>query len=189
MLDDRFSTLLIDEPEIGLSPRLQARLASIFHSSTARADFCPHLKNVFLATHSHIFLDRTTYSNNFVVQKKGGEISIDQLQSVSDFHELQFNMLGNDLELLYMPSAIVIVEGESDAMFITKLASLQLSNRKIAIVRANGEGEVLKKINYFRESFGDLRTSPYRDRLFVLFDQTISTSISRLENAGFVKIT
>ena len=35
-------------------------------------------------------------------------------------------------------------------------------------VRAHGEGEVLKKINYFNESFGDLASSPYRDRLFVL---------------------
>jgi predicted ATPase len=184
LLDERFSTLLIDEPEIGLSPRLQARLARFLYDSAERAAFCPHLKHLFIATHSHIFLDRSAYANNFVVTKKDKLISSRQVQTASDLHELQFNMLGNDLELLYLPSAIVIVEGNTDALFGSKTVGYHVPRRKVAFVCAHGEGEVLKKINYFKESFGDLASSPYRDRLFVLYDKQISTSLTRIENAG-----
>jgi len=184
LLDERFSTLLIDEPEIGLSPRVQSALATFLYDKDRREQFCPHLKQLYIATHSHIFLDRTAYSNNFVVSKEGKIITAKPLHSVGDFHQLQFNMLGNELEALFMPSAIVIVEGESDAIFIGKVVQLHLPNRKVAIVRSHGEGEVLKKLNYFRESFGDLAASPYRDRLFVLFDKKISTCLGRIQDAG-----
>jgi predicted ATPase len=184
LLDERFSTLLIDEPEIGLSPRLQGRLGRFLYNPAERAAFCPHIKQLYIATHSHIFLDRSAYANNFVVTKKDKLISARQVQCASDLHELQFNMLGNDLELLYLPSAIVLVEGDTDALFGSKTVGLHVPQRKIAFVRAHGEGEVLKKINYFKESFGDLASSPYRDRLFVLYDKEISTSLTRIENAG-----
>jgi hypothetical protein len=184
LLDERFSTLLIDEPEIGLSPRLQARLAGFLYSAAGRAAFCPHLTQLYLATHSHIFLDRSTYTNNYVVTKRYSCVTIRPLQSASDLHELQFKMLGNDLELLYLPSAIVLVEGDSDALFVAKTVGLHLPNRKVAFVSAHGEGEVLKKIHFFKESFGDLASSPYRDRLFVLYDKKISTSLTRMVNAG-----
>src|SRR5262249_12827665 len=146
--------------------------------------FCPHLKQLFITTHSHIFLDRSTYSHNFVVTKKDKLISVQQVQNVSELHTLQFNMLGNDLELLYLPAAIVVVESETDAMFASKTAGFQVPRRKVAFVRAQGEGEVLKKINYFKESFEDLTSSPYHERLFVLYDKTISTSLVRIESAG-----
>jgi hypothetical protein len=106
------------------------------------------------------------------------------VQTASDLHELQFNMLGNDLELLYLPSAIVLVAGDTDALFGAKTVGFHMPRRKVAFVRAHGEGEVLKKINYFEESFGDLVSSPYHDRLFVLYDKEISTSLTRIENAG-----
>jgi len=184
LLDERFSTLLIDEPEIGLSPRLQARMAGFLYNAVERSAFCPHLKQLYIATHSHIFLDRSAYANNFVVTKVDKLISAQQLQTASDLHGLQFNMLGNDLELLYLPTAIVLVEGETDALFGSKTVGFHVPRRKVAFVRAHGEGEVLKKINYFKESFGDLASSPYRDRLFVLYDKEISTSLTRIENAG-----
>jgi hypothetical protein len=184
LLDERFSTLLLDEPEIGLSPRIQARLARFLYGRTERAVFCPHLNELYVATHSHIFLDRSAYSNNFVVTKKDKLISARQVQTASDLHELQFNMLGNELELLYLPAAIVLVEGETDALYVGKVVGFNVPGRKVAFVRAQGEGEVRKKINYFKESFGDLATSPYRDRLFVLYDKKISTSLTRIENAG-----
>jgi hypothetical protein len=187
LLDERFTTLLIDEPEIGLSPRIQGKLAKFLYDLDERKAFCPHLTNLYIATHSHIFLDRGAYANNFVVTKKENVISARSLGTASELHEVQFNMLGNDLELLYLPAAIVLVEGETDAMYGTKLVGFNLPGRKVAFVRANGEGEVLKKINYFKESFGDLATSPYRDRLFVLYDKTITTSLTRIENVGVRK--
>jgi hypothetical protein len=184
LLDERFSTILLDEPEIGLSPRIQTQLARFLYDPNERVVFCPHIKQLYVATHSHIFLDRTTYSNNFVVTKSGRQISAKQVGSVSDLHHLQFNMLGNELESLFLPSAIVIVEGESDVTFLTKVLGLHLPDPRIAMVCAHGEGEVKAKINFFREAFGDVASNLYRERLFVVFDQRISTRLGRIEGQG-----
>jgi hypothetical protein len=144
MLNESIETLIIDEPEIGLSPRLQARFAQFLFDKEKRLEFCPHIKHVFIATHSHILLDRKVYSNNFVVRKDGNLVSCKAIDSVSDFHQLQFNMLGNDLEMLYLPAAIVIVEGDTDAMYCSKLVGYRIPNRKIAFIKGPGRRRGVK---------------------------------------------
>ena len=186
LLDDRFSTILLDEPEIGLSPGIQARLARFLYDANERAAFCPHLKRLFVATHSHNFLDRSTYSNNFLVTKNGKDISLRAVGSITDLHQLQFNMLGNELESLFLPSAIVIVEGDSDVTYLNKVLELHLPGVRVAMVCAHGEGEVRSKLNFFKEAFGDVASSLYRSRLFVVFDQEISTSLGKIATQGVI---
>lgn len=184
LLDERFSVILIDEPEIGLSPRIQALLARFLYDPKQRQKFCPHLQQIYVATHSHLFLDRSVLDNNHLVRKAGNAVSVKPVGSVGEFHQLQFNLLGNELETVSLPSSIVVVEGESDATFLSKVVQLHIPDRKVSIVRAGGEGEVLNKLNFFKEAFGDLATSPYRDRLFVLLDRQISVRVSRIESQG-----
>lgn len=184
LLDERFSVILIDEPEIGLSSRIQAVLARFLYEPEPRREFCPHLQQIYVATHSHLFLDKRVLANNHVVRKAGNAVSVKSVVSVGEYHQLQFNMLGNELEAISLPSAIVLVEGESDATFLGKVVQLHIPNRRVSIVRAGGEGEALKKLNFFKEAFGDLATSPYRDRLFVILDKQISVRVSRIESQG-----
>ena len=187
LLDERFSVLLIDEPEIGLSPRIQAVLSRFLYDETRRREFCPHLRQVFVATHSHLFLDRDVMANNHVVTKSGALVSVRAVGSVADYHQLQFNMLGNEMEAIFMPAAIVIVEGDSDYTFLSKVLQLHLPNRKVAVVRAAGEGEVRNKLHFFKEAFGDLAASPYRNRLFVVLDKQISVKLPKIEQDGVPK--
>lgn len=140
-----------------------------------------------MATHSHLLLDRQVLDNNNVVTKVGNIVSVKPIGSVGEYHQLQFNMLGNELEAVFLPAAIVLVEGESDAIFLSKIVQLYVPNHRVSIVRAQGEGEVLKKLSFFREAFGDLATSPYQDRLFVLLDKTISVRIPRIMDQGIRK--
>ncbi len=184
LLDERFSTILLDEPEIGLSPRIQTRLARLFFDVDLRASFCPHIKQLYIATHSHLFLDRKTYSNNFVVAKDGDLITARPIGSVGDLHQLQFNMLGNELESLFLPSAIAIVEGDSDATFLNKAIELHLPGVHVATVCARGEGEVRRRLNFFKEAFGDVAASLYRGRLLVVFDRQISTKLGKVATDG-----
>lgn len=184
LLDQRFTVVLIDEPEIGLSPRVQTALAAILYHPENRTTFFAHLQQVFIATHSHLFLDRTTYSNNYVVTRSGLDVSVRALSSASGLHRLQFNLLGNDLEALSLPSAIVIVEGESDQIFLARVFELALPDRRISIVRAGGDGEILSKVNTLREALGDIATGPYRDRLFAVLDARNSAKKARLVSQG-----
>jgi predicted ATPase len=109
LLDKRFTTVLIDEPELGLSPHIQTALARFMYDPDLRQRYCPHLQQVYIATHSHLFLHRAVISNNFAVTKTGSTVSIKPAQSVADLHQLQFKLLGNELESVFLPSAILIV--------------------------------------------------------------------------------
>jgi predicted ATPase len=64
-MDDRFKTLLIDEPELGLSPRVQSALVAFLQDPVERPKYFPHLKQVLLATHSHLFLHRNDLTSNY----------------------------------------------------------------------------------------------------------------------------
>lgn len=169
-LDPNHAILLIDEPELGLSPRLQSTLAVHLFDSDLRRRFFPHVRQVFIATHSHLFLDRHTLGNNFIVLKTGNEVSIREVDSMSVYHALQFNMLGNSLESLFLPSAIIIVEGPSDEDYMTRLLQLRFPKRSISVVDSGGEGRTPDHVRRIGASLGNLMMSPYRDRIFVLLD-------------------
>lgn len=160
IMDSRFRVLLIDEPEIGLSPRIQAFLGRFLSDAEQRKQYFPHLQHIYIATHSHLLLDRADLANNYVVTKAENVVSVKQVESVGEFHQLQFTMLGNELESMFLPSAIIIVEGESDATFLGKVLHLHVPGRNVAIIRAAGEGGTLSRLNFFKEAFGDLATSP-----------------------------
>ena len=167
-MDDRFKTLLIDEPELGLSPRVQTALATFLQDPLERPKFFPHLKQVILATHSHLFLHRNDLPSNYVVNKDGSHITLSRVQSIGDFHRLQFNLLGNSLEGLFLPSSVVYVEGETDQDYLERVFALRFSGRNVVVVRSGGDPK--QKLHSLRETLGDLQKSPLRDRLFVVVD-------------------
>lgn len=168
-MDDRFTSILIDEPELGLSPKVQTALATFLQDQEERKKYFPHLERVYLATHSHLFLARTDITSNFVVTKEGKRINLTRLQDINDFHRLQFNLLGNALESMFFPSAIIVVEGKTDHAYIDRVTQLRLRGRRVAVIP--GAGDVKKKIYGLREAFGEFDKSPFRPRLFVLLDK------------------
>lgn len=183
LFDEYFDIALIDEPEIGLSPRIQAALARALYDAEVRKKYFPHLKQVFVVTHSHLFLDREVLSNNHVVNKVGDVVTTRRVESTAELHELQFRMLGNDLDHLYMPAAVVVVEGPCDA-FMSRLFTLHIPNRRVSIVVSHGDGRIPEKVRTLSEGFGDLAMSPYRPRLFVVLDATYNMKKSAIERQG-----
>ncbi len=185
LLDTEYSEILIDEPEIGLNPKIQTVLAKSLYDINYRQKYFPHLQRLFVATHSHIFLDRDNITNNFVVEKKTGQdVEVRQIRSMAELHGLQFGMLGNDLEALFLPSGIIVVEGESDTTFLSRVLQRHLPDQRITIVVSFGDGEVKDKVHTLTKAFGDLSTSPYRTRLFVLLDAVRSVRRAQLERQG-----
>ncbi len=174
-MDDRFKTLLIDEPELGLSPRVQTALAGFLQDETERPKYFPHLKQVIIATHSHLFLHRNDLTSNYSVNKAGAEISLVRVQNINDFHRLQFNLLGNSLESLFLPSCVVYVEGETDQSYLERIFSLRFAGRNIVVVRSGGDPK--QKLHSLRENLGDLQKNPLRNRLFVVVDQVHSLGL------------
>jgi hypothetical protein len=137
-----------------------------------------------VSTHSHLFLDRRALSNNFNVQKAEDLLTMEQVRTVSAFHALQFRLLGNDLESLFLPSAIVFVEGDADIIFLSRVIAHRFPERTITVVLAGGEGNVGYRINTLKDAFGSLEKSPYQSRLFVVFDSRFSTRKQKLVGMG-----
>lgn len=170
-LDERISTLLVDEPELGLSPKLQSSLMKLLYDADSRKAHFPHIRTLIVATHSHLFLDRVSINNNVIVQKVRKIITLKAVRNVGDFHYLQLNMLGNDLESIFLPSAIVVVEGASDVEFLAKVFKLHIQNVTVAVVNSFGDGKVLDRLHVLEQALGNLSQSPFRNRLFVVLDK------------------
>ena len=183
LFDDYFRVALVDEPEIGLSPKIQAALARALYDAEIRKKYFPHLKQVFVVTHSHLFLDREVLPNNYIVEKSGDMVTTRPVKSTAELHELQFRMLGNDLDHLYMPAAVVVVEGPCDT-FMSRLFTLHTPTRRVSMVVSHGDGRIPEKVQTLSEGFGNLAMSPYRPRLFVVLDARYNMKKSALERQG-----
>lgn len=170
LLDDDHDTFLIDEPELGISPEAQGILADFLFDREHRQKYFPHIRTLILATHSTIFLDRQHITNNFRVEKSGDEINLRRVETQSDFNRIHFFLLGNRFETLYLPSAIVLVEGKCDHKFIERVFALRYFNSQISVVSANGDARIKEILNIAKGLLTDIQKSPYRDRVFVVLD-------------------
>lgn len=166
--EKQFSHLFIDEPELGLSPPLQEKLSNLIYNKELMKEKFPHIKNIFIATHSHIFLSKVI-TDNFSIARDDKSISIKQCSSFSDIHRLQFNLIGNNLETMYFPSSIVIVEGKTDYLYIDSLIRIKFPDKKITVI--SGQGDVKRRANGLKEVFNPLEKSPMRQRIFVVNDK------------------
>ncbi|OOG54331.1 hypothetical protein B0E49_09965 [Polaromonas sp. C04] len=176
-MDDRFSTILIDEPELGLSPKVQKSLVSFLTDPVERAKYFPHLASVFVATHSHLFLNRTDIESNFIVSKDTGNVTLSQVRTIGEFHRLQFNLLGNSLESMFLPSAIVVTEGKTDAEYVDRIMGVRFPEKRISV--NSSEGDPKRRIQGLKDAFGDLSRSPLRSRIFVVLDSIHQPGLAR----------
>jgi len=186
LFDDYYQVALIDEPEIGLSPRIQTALARALYDQNTRLAYFPHLKQIFVVTHSHLFLDRYALSNNFIVEKMGRTVKSRAISSVAEFHELQFGMLGNDFEHIFMPAALVVIEGPCDTAFLARVLTLHVPDRRVSLVVAHGDGGAEARVRTLSEGFGGLQSSPYRPRIFVVFDAKHSAKKPSILRQGVI---
>jgi len=185
LLDTEYDTFLIDEPELGISPEAQGILADFLFDREHRAKYFPHIKTLVFATHSTVFLDRKNVANNYVVTKDGDEISVRQVETQGDFNKVHFFLLGNRFETLYLPSAIVLVEGKCDHKFIERVTALTFPNSQLSIISANSDSRIKEVLTIAKGIVNDIQRSPYRDRIFVVLDSIHSASLpAQLEQMG-----
>ena len=184
LMDNQFDTILIDEPELGLSPDIQAALVDLLSDQNKRKEFFPHIKSIIISTHSPIFLDRHTITNNYHVYRVGQEITMKQASSIQDISSLQFQLLGNRFETLLLPSVIVFVEGKTDDKFIRAIIEKRFPNAKVSIVPGNGDGDIKRRVHDMDLVLNGIRTSPYHERVLILIDQRHSIDREKLTSMG-----
>lgn len=177
LLDEDYSTFLVDEPELGISPEAQGVLADFLFDREHRARYFPHIKTLILATHSTIFLDRRHLQNNYVVEKRGDAICIRPVETQAAFNRIHFFLLGNRFETLYLPALIVVVEGKTDQSFVQKVLSLRYPAAQFSVINATSDSRIREVIHMARSLLSDIQKSPYRDRILVVLDSTHGASL------------
>lgn len=178
LMDERFQAVALDEPELGLSPVLQTKLAPLIIARERDDELFPHNPHFFITTHSHTFLDKQNPSNNFVVSREGNKIQANACKNKQELIDIHFRMLGNDLGNLYLPDAIVFVEGETDKIYLQRVLRASFPNRNIVVESCGGD--IAARLNSWSSALGDLQMGPYRNRTFVVADSVMQSGLLRL---------
>lgn len=171
LLNPAHSVALIDEPELGVSPESQAAIAKLILDPERRAKFLPHLSAIIIATHSSIFLDRVNCGNNYYVTKKGSEIDIKKAVDKADLNRIHFWLLGNRLEMINLPAAIIICEGKTDKQFLQRVIETKWPKSFISVIDAGNDDRVATLIKTASDLFVGLKVSPYSGRILAIFDK------------------
>ncbi len=188
LFDTDYTHVLIDEPELGLSPETQGILADFILDDEQRQRYFPHIKNIILATHSPLFLDRHDLSCNYFIERRDTQISIRQLKTIQDLNSLQFFLLGNRFENLFLPSAIILVEGPCDYDYVNRLVALRFPNSLISVIHCGGDSRIRDVVHVAKQMLSDIRRSPYADRMFVILDSVHGHGLTEeLERMGIAK--
>jgi predicted ATPase len=177
LFNEDYEVFLIDEPELGISPEGQRILANFLLDDSNRKKYFPHIRSLFLATHSPIFLDRRNVANNLVVSKSGDEVSLQRMSSLFELNRLNFLLLGNRLEDISLPSAILLVEGPCEELFIPHAIRLSFPDARVSVVNTSGDGRIKHYVNMLKGILGDIQVSPYRDRIFPILDSVHGGSL------------
>lgn len=172
LFDPTIQVLLIDEPELGLEPNLQKFLLK------ALKDKASPDKRIFIATHSHHFIDHVEIGNNYICHRNSdGKIGLTQATNLKD---VIFRLLGNSLSSFLLPERILILEGPSDFTFVEKALALA-DKQGYAIHGSGGIGNIsyaTHSISQFLQ-FNQERLPVYKDNIFVIVDKPARDVIVR----------
>lgn len=178
LTSSEIKVVIVDEPEVALEARAQRVLKGILLEAAGQG------KLIFAATQAHIFVDKETPTNNFLVTKQGRESAILQLTSKDQLMEVVFNLLGNSLEDLLFPNNFLIVEGSSDQVICEKvLELLETGPGAVKVISARGIDNAADTYKAINNTLVPLVAdkSPYSQRVVVLVDQPNRGSVEKLK--------
>jgi hypothetical protein len=182
LTDDNLKLLLIDEPEQSLEPRLQKLLRELFYQESSK-------KQIIVASHSQLFLNRQDISSNYVVSRENDSFGLSRVTSEEQLYEITFEKLGCSVEDLFFPNNFLIVEGATDQIIVEKVMELKgIDMSKIKVVSASGVDKVPNILSAVYTSLLPLviKKSPYKDRVVVLIDkpyEASNTTYTKIKNS------
>lgn len=188
LLDREYKTILIDEPELGISPEAQGVLADFLFDKKSRERYFSHIETLVFATHSTVFLDRKRIRNNYMVSKEGDTINVSRVDTQQDLNRIHFMLLGNRFETLYLPSGIFIVEGKCEEIYLKRVLEVEFPNGVFSVILAGDDSRVSQVVNMASGFFSDLQKSPYRDRIIPILDSVHAANlVEKITKQGIPK--
>jgi len=164
----RLAFIFIDEPEFALEAKIQKRLRELFLLKSAEG------KNIVVATHSHLFVNRDSPGHNYrVTRQPDAATEVSRLSQPSEMLEVSFNLLGNSPSDLFFPENFLIVEGASDQVVVDRARALcGISQTQVKVLSATSLGRVRGLEEALTTALRPLVAdwSPYHKRVVCLID-------------------
>src|SRR6266568_4790685 len=194
-----YTTVLIDEPELFLEPRLQKALRDLFIQKGIE-------KRIVAATHSHLFLNRgeDQYDHNFYFDDATDTITnLNVTTTKTNLRDLTFRLLGASFDDLMLPENYLVVEGGSDYIFLSRVAQLidSVKATKLQTAYVQGIQNALPSVNAIAEMIRPFyaEESVYSERIVCLIDEPknrneersaaeIERSLNKVDDQRFFKL-
>lgn len=159
----------IDEAELHLHPSAQRQLKSVLVELSQSVD------QVFINTHSSVLIvDEHERQNIFCVDKSEGTTAISKLSEVGK-QDVVYQLLGGNPADLLLPANFLIVEGQSEQLFLERVVGRLYADKPIIqIVPALGDHERQEKsMEGINLVFKPLAMRPiYKMKLAILCDKS-----------------
>ncbi len=171
LIHPNYTTVLIDEPELFLEPRLQKALRDLLMQKATE-------KRIVAATHSHLFLNRAEdqYDHNFYFDgATDTTMNLKVTSTKTDLRDLTFKLLGASFSDLMLPENYLVVEGGSDFILLSRVAQLIDSTKatKLQIAYVQGIQNAPPSVNAIAEMIRPYyaEESVYSERIVCLIDE------------------
>lgn len=176
--NDSLDVVLIDEPELGLEPRLQKALRDLLVETAAKK------RAVIVATHSHLLVNRQLIESTQVVTRTDDQTVVETLGTPEQLFGVTFDLLGSSTEDLFFPKNYLIVEGASDQVIAQRVLDLLgESAAAIKVLAAQGIDEVREREISVVRALVPLvvNDSPYAGRVVALIDAPADPTAANIE--------
>lgn len=157
----------IDEAELHLHPMAQRKLKDVLYKLSEETD------QVFINTHSSVFVTEDYPKQSlFKVEKISGTTEVCKVYDTEKSYVI-YDLLGGSPADLLFPNNFIIVEGQSEFEFFTRVIKRHYSNKpRIQIIQAHGDVDQAERtINAIEKAYIPLNNEIYKDRLIILMDQ------------------
>jgi len=137
----------IDEPEIHLHPGLARGFLDILKDLATE-------QQLFITTHSPIFVDRSDLTNVWLVKKIGDSSQITRLQDIEDLNHITVELGIRPSDIFYS-NVVVFVEGTSDMLVLPILArkmGVNFEAGEVSFISTHGKSQGKYHLKTFIES-------------------------------------
>jgi len=174
---DESAIIGLEEPEQHLHPELARRFFD------GLKEISKH-RQIFVTTHSPIFVDRVELRNTWIVRKEGNASEFVRIERAGDLQNILYE-LGTRPSDIFFSNAVVFVEGQTEAIVLPTLArKIGIDFREIglSIVPTYGKSSGKYHLNVWIEASGAAQV-PY----FVILDRDAENEVKKLTSKELLK--
>lgn len=167
----------IEEPEIHLHPQLARRLFEAFKKVSPE-------KQIFISTHSTIFVDMMDLVNTWMVRKEDGETKIIRVKEAEDLTRILYDLGIRPSDIFYA-NGVIFVEGQTEKIvfpILAKKMGIDFKEFGLSVIPTYGKSSG----KYHLSVWIDASKSAQIPYLF-LFDKGAEEEANNLVKKGLLK--